>query len=153
MCSRAGAVTIRVVARHHSLVDHVAQVPMFAGCTARELRTIAKLSTQRDVPAGMTLIRQGQPGREFILVLDGNAVATRSGRRVARFGPGDYFGEIALLDPGERTATVVAESPMRIAVVTPNEFSQMLDEVPTLAHKIMRGLAQQIRELTRTPHI
>jgi CRP/FNR family transcriptional regulator, cyclic AMP receptor protein len=137
------------MSRHASIAEHVAQVPMFAACTKRELQTISKLSTQRDVPAGKTLTRQGQPGQEFVIILEGTASATRNGRRVATLGPGDYFGEIALLDPGERTATVVAETPMLIAVVTPNEFGQMIDEVPPLAHKIMRGLARQIRELAQ----
>lgn len=126
---------------------------MFMACTKRELQTISKLSTQLEVPSGKTLTRQGASGQEFVLVLEGTAVATRNGRRVARLGPGDYFGEIALLDPGERTATVVAETPMVIAVVTPSEFGQMIEEVPALAHKIMRGLARQIRELTSSTPI
>jgi CRP-like cAMP-binding protein len=128
--------------------DHVKAVPMFSVCTKKELQVIARLSTERDVPAGKVLTEQGKPGQEFVIVLDGTAVATRNGRKVKQFGPGDYFGEIALLDPGERTATVTAETPMTIAVVSPSEFGQMLDEVPALAHKVMRGLARQIRELT-----
>jgi CRP-like cAMP-binding protein len=121
---------------------------MFAACTKRELQAISKLTTERDVPAGKELTREGQPGREFVIVLDGTAVATRRGRKVATLGPGDYFGEIALLDPGERTATVTAETPMRLAVVTWGEFDQMLVDVPALGYKIMRGLARQIRELS-----
>ena len=121
---------------------------MFSMCTNKELQVIARLSTEREVAAGKELTKEGTPGREFIIVLDGTAVATRKGRTVHRFGPGDYLGEIALLDPGERTATVVAETPMTIAVVSPSEFGDMLDEVPALAHKVMRGLARQIRELT-----
>ena len=121
---------------------------MFSMCTKKELQVIGRLSTERDVPAGKELTKEGTPGREFIIVLDGTAVATRNGRTVHRFGPGDYLGEVALLDPGERTATVTAETPMRIAVVSPSEFGDMLDEVPALAHKVMRGLAHQIRELT-----
>jgi CRP-like cAMP-binding protein len=136
-----------------SVTDLIAAVPMFMACTKRELQSISRLASPRDVPAGKTLIREGQPGQEFIIVLEGTAVARRNGRRVATFGPGDYFGEIALLDPGLRTATVVAQSPMLLGVVGPSEFGQMLDEVPALAHKIMRGLARQIRELTKDVRI
>lgn len=130
-----------------SVADHIADVPMFAACSDKELATVSKLTTQTDVPAGKELTRQGAPGQEFVIVLEGSAVATHNGKEVARFGPGDYFGEIALLDPGERTATVTAETPMLIGVVGPGEFSQMLDEVPALSRKIMRGLARQIRAL------
>lgn len=126
---------------------------MFAACTKQELQRVAKLSTEVEVPAGKTLARQGEAGREFVIILDGIATVIRNDKKIAELGPGDYFGETALLDPGERTATVVAESPMRIAVVTPSEFSEMLDDVPALAHKIMRGLARQIRELAKSTPI
>ena len=122
---------------------------MFVACTRRELHAVSKLTTQRDVEAGKMLTREGHPGQEFMIVLEGTAVATRRGRKVATFGPGDHFGEIALLDPGDRTATVTAQTPMLLAVVSPSEFSQMLDDVPALARKIMRGLARQIRDLTK----
>jgi CRP-like cAMP-binding protein len=141
------------MSRRSSLAEHVAQVPMFAACTKQELQRVAKLSTEVEVPAGKTLARQGEAGREFVIILDGIATVIRNDKKIAELGPGDYFGETALLDPGERTATVVAESPMRIAVVTPSEFSEMLDDVPALAHKIMRGLARQIRELAKSTPI
>ncbi len=121
---------------------------MFAACTRKELQAVSRLTTELDVDAGKTLINEGKPGKEFMLVLAGEAVATKNGRQIAMFGPGDYFGEIALLDPGLRTATVVATTPMTLGVVSPSEFSQMLAEVPALAQKIMRGLARRIRELS-----
>jgi CRP/FNR family transcriptional regulator, cyclic AMP receptor protein len=139
--------------RRGDISEHIAQVPMFAMCTKKELRTISRSMTERDVAAGKVLIREGRPGSDFIIVLDGEAVATRDGTELARFGPGDYFGEIAILDPGERTATVTAATAMSIGVASPSEFGQMLDEVPTLAHKIMRGLARQLRELTTDPSL
>jgi CRP-like cAMP-binding protein len=133
--------------------EHIARVPMFSACTKRELATISRLTSEVDVPAGRVLAEEGRPGSEFDIVLEGRAVARRNGRKVATFGPGDYFGEIALLDPGERTATVTAETDMLLGVVTPSALSQMLDEVPALAHKVMRGLARQIRELTRATSV
>jgi CRP-like cAMP-binding protein len=126
---------------------HFANVPMFSACSKHELRTIARLATEIDVPKGKVLTREGDRGREFMIVVSGTAVATRHGREVAAFGPGDHFGEIALLDSGVRTATIVAESPMTIAVVGPAEFERILDEVPTLNHKVMRGLARRLREV------
>jgi CRP-like cAMP-binding protein len=136
------------VARHPHTAVHLAAVPMFHTCTKQELNTLARLTTEVDVPAGKQLITEGHPGQEFMIVLEGNAVATVGGREVATFGPGDYFGEIALLDPGRRTATVTARTPMVLAVVGRGEFHQMLDDVPPLAHKVMSGLARRLREVT-----
>lgn len=125
---------------------------MFSACNKRELQTLSRLTTERSVPAGKVLAQQGAPGREFVVVLDGTAVVQRNGRKVATLGPGDYFGEIALLDPGERTATVTAETAMLLAVVSVAEFGGLLDDVPALSRNILRGLARQIRELSR-PHV
>ena len=135
--------------RNTALAEHLAAVPMFYTCTKHELQTLAKLATELDVPAGKDLIVENQPGQEFMIVLEGTAVATVGGAVVARFGPGDYFGEIALLDAGMRTATVTAQTPMTLAVVGRGEFHQMLDDVPPLAHKVMRGLARRLREVTQ----
>jgi CRP-like cAMP-binding protein len=129
------------------VADLIAAVPMFAVCSKRELQALSRLATEIDVPAGKMLTEEGKPGNEFMIVLGGTAEARRNGRKVASFGPGDYFGEIALLDPGVRTATIVATSPMTLAVIAPNEFSALLEEVPTLSRKIMRGMARRLREL------
>jgi CRP-like cAMP-binding protein len=136
------------MSRRESVTDSMARIPMFTACSKRELQAISKLTTQQSVAAGRQLTREGEGGSEFAIILEGTAVATRKGREIARLGPGDYYGEIALLDPGVRTATVTAETPMTLAVLSPAEFSQALDEVPALAHKIMRGLARRIHELS-----
>ena len=120
---------------------------MFYACSRRELQAVSRLATVVEVPAGKALTEEGKPGQEFMIVLDGSATATRGGKKVATFGPGDYFGEIALLDPGLRTATIVATSPMTLAVVGQSEFGEILDRVPALANKIMRGLARRLREV------
>ncbi|HEV7191856.1 MAG TPA: cyclic nucleotide-binding domain-containing protein [Jatrophihabitantaceae bacterium] len=137
------------MARRRSIVDHIAVVPMFYACSRRELQAVSRLATELDVPAGKVLIQEGKPGQEFMIVLEGTAVATRGRKKLATFGPGDYFGEIALLDPGLRTATVVAETPMSLAVVGQREFGDILEQVPALANKIMRGLARRLREVDR----
>ncbi len=135
------------MASKKSLVQHFAQVPMFVPCTRGELRTLAKLASETAVAAGTVLTEEGKPGQEFVIVLSGDATARRNGRKVATFTAGDYFGEIALLDLGPRTATITADTDMQLAVVGPAAFGQMLEDVPTLAHKIMRGLARRIREM------
>jgi len=141
------------MSRRASVTESMAQVPMFTACTKKELQAIERLTTQQTVPAGKTLTREGEGGSEFAIILEGDAVATRNGREIGRLGPGDYYGEIALLDPGVRTATVTAETPMTLAVLTSGEFSQALEEVPALAHKILRGLARRIHELSAEDHV
>ena len=133
--------------RRSALVDHITSVPMFYACSRRELQAVSRLATELDVKAGHVLTEEGKPGQEFLIVLEGTAIATRGGEKVATFGPGDFFGEIALLDPGLRTATVVAETPMTLAVVGQREFGEILEQVPALAIKIMRGLARRLRQV------
>jgi CRP-like cAMP-binding protein len=113
----------------------------------RDLQKIAKASDELDVPSGKVLVEQGKRGREAFVVLEGSGIVKRNGRKVASLGPGDHFGELALLDGGERTATVVAETDMTVLVIGQREFTGVLDEVPGLAHKVMGSLAGWIREL------
>jgi CRP-like cAMP-binding protein len=134
--------------RHHSEKvwgDALAELPMFYACTRREIAALSRLATRVDVSEGKVLTTEGDPGQEFFIVLAGTAVATHESTEVAVFGPGDCFGEIAMLDPGPRTATVVASTPMTLAVVGRREFEDILDAVPTLAHKLMRSLAKRVR--------
>jgi CRP-like cAMP-binding protein len=135
------------MARRAFIAEQIARVPMFSACTRRELQVLSRLATEVDVPAGKTLTAEGRPGREFMIVLAGEAVATRNGNEVARFGPGDFFGEIALLDSGPRTATITATTPMALAVIGTHEFDTALNEVPTLARRIMQGLARRLRQV------
>lgn len=129
------------------IADLIARAPIFAACTRRELQTISRLAAELDIPAGKVLTEEGKPGHEFMIVLAGTAEATRNGEVVATFGEGDHFGEIALLDPGVRTATITSSTPMTLAVIGPTEFSTALEEVPTLSHAVMRGLARRLREI------
>jgi CRP-like cAMP-binding protein len=135
------------MARLTQTAEHLAAIPMFAACDKHELRAISRLATEIEVNAGKELTTEGGPGHEFMIILEGTATATKDGRPVAQLGPGDYFGEIALLDPGVRTATVVADTDMTVAVVGDREFTQVLDEAPAVARKIMQGLARRLREV------
>ncbi|CAN5722563.1 N/A [soil metagenome] len=128
-------------------LDHLAAVPLFAACSKRDLQKIGRASDEIDVKPGRVLIDQGQTGREAFVILEGTALVRRNGRKVTTLGAGDYFGELALLDRGPRTATVEAETPMRVLVLGQREFAGVLDEVPGLAHKLMASLARRIRDL------
>jgi CRP-like cAMP-binding protein len=130
-----------------SYLDSLAQIRLFSSVSKRDLQKIAKASDEIDVPSGKVLVEQGSRGREAFVVIEGSATVRRNGRKVATFGPGDHFGELALLDGGPRTATIVADTPMRVLVIGQREFSGVIDEVPGLAHKVLANLAATIREL------
>jgi CRP/FNR family transcriptional regulator, cyclic AMP receptor protein len=128
-------------------LDHLASVPLFSGCTTKELRDIAKATVELTLDEGKEFVTQGDVGREAFIIVEGSADVSRGGKKIATLGPGDCVGELALLDHGPRTATVVATGPLTVLVLGPREFSGLLDEVPTLNHKILAALASRIREL------
>ena len=108
---------------------------------------MARASDQVDLAAGRTLCEQGSIGREAFVILEGEAEVKRNGRKVATLGPGSTFGELALLDHGPRTATVTAKDDLKVLVIGAREFSAILDEVPPIAHKLLKSLAGMVREL------
>jgi CRP/FNR family transcriptional regulator, cyclic AMP receptor protein len=128
-------------------LDHLASVPLFSGCTTKELRDIAKATVELTLDEGKEFVTQGDVGREAFIIVEGSADVLRGGNKISTLGPGDCVGELALLDHGPRTATVVATSPLTVLVLGPREFSGLLDEVPTLNHKILAALAGRIRQL------
>ena len=134
------------MARKDSKLDHLAQVRLFRACSRKELTTIGRASDEVRVAAGKTIVEEGQTGHEFFLILEGTASVSRKGRKVATLGPGDYFGELALLDRGPRNATVKADTDMEVLVLGQREFSGVLDEVPTIAHKLLASMATRLRE-------
>jgi len=131
--------------------EMLAKVLLFSGCNRKELNHIASLATEVDVPEGKVLAKEGAPGREFYVILDGKATVSIGGRQVAMLGPSDFFGEMALLDQGPRVATVTAETPMEVAVLDPREFATLVEEHPGVARKILRVLAQRLRESEHAP--
>jgi CRP/FNR family transcriptional regulator, cyclic AMP receptor protein len=128
-------------------VDHLSNVPMFAGCSKKELAAIAKASDRLSLAGGSTLTRQDESAREAFVILSGKATVKRNGRKVAELGPGDAVGELGLLDRGPRTATVTVDEPSEVLVIGPREFSALLTDVPTLSKKLMVTLAAKVREL------
>jgi CRP-like cAMP-binding protein len=127
-------------------LEMLSRVPLFSACSQTELRQIARLGTELDVEAGRVLTDEGAPGREFFLVVEGKADCRVRGRSVAVFGPGDYFGELALLDGGRRTATVKATTPMRLTVLSVPEFAGLVRSSPTISTKLLSHLARRLRE-------
>lgn len=127
-------------------LDHLAEVPLFSAASRRDLQKISRASDEVAVKTGRVLVDEGRPGHEFFLILEGTASVRRKNRKVAELGPGQYFGELSLLDRGPRTATVVADTDMKILVLGQREFLGVLDEVPGLAYKILRIMAHRLRE-------
>jgi len=121
-------------------------VELFSSCTRDELRRIGSLTTPVEVTKGTLLARQGQPGLEFFVVIEGTALATRNGRELHRHGPGSFFGEMALLDGGARTATVDALTDMRLLVLTRTEFMSLQETAPSVAFKLLVGLGARLRQ-------
>ncbi len=127
-------------------LEHLAQVQLFSSLNKKELRLIGKAAEIVDVKAGAEIVREGAIGHEFYLVMSGEASVRRNGRKVATLGPGRYFGELALLDRGPRSATVVANTDMQLVIISQREFVSVLDQVPTVAQKLLSSMAARLRE-------
>ncbi len=122
------------------------QIPTLRGLSRKELAQVATLADEVEVPAGKRLATAGETGHEFFVIVEGQAsVRTSSGRRV-RLGPGDFIGEMSLLDGEPRSATVEAVTPMRLLVIAHRDFWRMLDAAPPLTRKILRTLVSRVRE-------
>jgi CRP/FNR family cyclic AMP-dependent transcriptional regulator len=130
-----------------SHLDHLASVPLFSACSKKELQAVARATDQLVLPAGKVLCEQGATGREAFVLVEGTAEVRINGKKVATVGPGSCVGELALLDHGPRTATVVAETDVTALVIGIREFGAILDEVPSMTHKLLRALAARIRTL------
>jgi CRP/FNR family cyclic AMP-dependent transcriptional regulator len=126
-------------------VELLGNVRLFSTCNRRELARIASLVDEVEAPKGKVIVRQGDPGRECFVITEGRARATIRGKGTAALGPGSFFGEMSLLDQGPRSATVTAETDMRLLVLGSREFSALVNEVPTVAVRMMRGLAERLR--------
>lgn len=130
-----------------SHLDHLASVSLFSTCTKKELQAVARAGDELVIPAGKVLCEQGTLGREAFVIIAGTAEVRRNDKKVATAGPGTCVGELALLDHGPRTATVIAESEVTALVIGVREFASIIDEVPSISHKLLRALAARIRDL------
>ena len=127
-------------------IERLAGIPLFAGSRPRELEAIARLCTEVSVPAGRTQCREGEMGQEFFVLEEGTVAVTVGGREVSTLGPGEFFGELALLDAGPRNATVTAQTPVRVLVVSRQEFSGLLEEDPIVAVRMLPAVGARLRQ-------
>jgi CRP-like cAMP-binding protein len=127
------------------LADLLTGVGLFSKCTKRERQTIARHAQTADLPAGVDLVREGEDGDALFVILEGEAAVQHAGAEVARVGPGAYFGELAILDGAPRSATVVAATDVKVAVLGIRMFRTLLRELPDLAEQLLVGLAAQLR--------
>jgi len=128
------------------LTELLADVGLFSKCTTRQRRTIARHAQIAELPAGVDLIKEGEPGDALFVILDGEALVHRDGVELDRVGPGAYFGEMAILDGEPRSATVVATTDVKVAVIGIRMFRTMLREFSDLAEQLLIALAGELRE-------
>jgi CRP/FNR family cyclic AMP-dependent transcriptional regulator len=125
-------------------IELLKRVPLFAGCSKTELRELATTADEIDLRDGFKLTREGGPGREFIVIVDGTARVTQKGRKLADLGPGDWVGEIALLTKSNRTATVTTTSQVRALVITDRGFRHVIEDMPSIAVKVLESVADRL---------
>lgn len=126
-------------------LDLLRRVPLFARCRGGSLDLISRLADEVDVPDGYTLMRQGSLGHEFFMIVDGRVRIERDGSTISSLGPGDFLGEVALLEEGRRTATAVTEGPAKLLVITHQGFHELLDSSAEIRAAILQGLADRVR--------
>jgi CRP-like cAMP-binding protein len=131
--------------RRSDKADALRKVPLFNGLSRRHLDLIAREADEVKEDAGSVLTRQGGLGREFLLMLEGGARVERDGKVIARLGPGDFFGEMSLIDGMPRSATVIAESPSVLLAIEARCFRKLLDTVPGLQRKLLITLCARLR--------
>jgi CRP/FNR family cyclic AMP-dependent transcriptional regulator len=132
-------------------VDALGRAPLFEALSRRELVQLARISDDLEVQPGKVLCKEGDVGREFFVIVDGEVEVTREGKRVATGGRGEFFGEIALLEETPRMATVTAKTPVRCFVLTRKDFRRLVEENPSVERKVLRALARRVVELSGDP--
>ena len=125
------------------------QVPLFASCSKRDLGFIASRVDELSLKAGQTLIREGQPTEAFYIIESGHVQVTRGGKPAARLGPGEFFGEIGMLDGGPATATVVTDGPVEAMVLSHAQFRDAIKGNDSLALQVIAAMAQRLRADSR----
>ncbi len=133
---------------HNTKIDLIKRVPLFASASKQELAEIASIADEIDLPEGKTLITEGDSGREFFVLIEGTADVERGGRKVAVLGPGDFFGEIALISKTPRNATITTTSATRALVITDRAFKQLHDHSPDIAVGVLTALAERLAPTT-----
>ncbi|HEV8217756.1 MAG TPA: cyclic nucleotide-binding domain-containing protein [Gemmatimonadaceae bacterium] len=130
--------------RSATKVDLIAGVPLFAGLSKSELGKVASIADEIDLPADKVLIREGERGREFFVLLEGEADVARKGKKLVTRGAGEFFGEIALVSNLPRTATVKTRNPVRALVIRDVDFRALLQRTPAIAVKVLQAVADRL---------
>lgn len=130
-------------------VDHLRKIPLFSECSPKELGLVVSNSTERVLKAGTVIMDQGQTGREAYVILEGSATIRRNGKKVGSAGAGTVVGELSLLDKGPRTAAVIADTDVRLLVVSERALARAIDNIPAISRKLLKALATRVRELDR----
>jgi len=127
-------------------VELIKRVPLFSNCSKHELEEIAHIADEIDLGEGKEMTREGHRGREFFVLLEGEADVTKNGQSINKLGAGDFFGEIALVSDRPTTATVTATRPSRLLVVTASGFRRLLRESPDVQLKVLQALADRVQD-------
>ena len=135
------------MARREDVLGYLTRTPLFSACSKKDLALVSKHSEHLTIPAGREMTTEGKVGYEFYVIVDGKATVVKKGKQVAVLGPGDSFGELSLLDRSPRNATVTADTACEVVLLGQREFNALLDLVPTMAHKLLIGLARRIHEV------
>lgn len=132
------------------VVERLAQVPIFSGCSKKELQTIARAVRPIEHEAGTVIAQEGEPGAGLFVIDSGSADVTIGGRKVNHLEAGEFFGEMALLDGGPRTATVTAKTDITLFVLTEWVYRGLLSEHPSIAIRTLEAMAGRLRGATKT---
>jgi CRP-like cAMP-binding protein len=131
--------------RKDAKLELLSNVPLFSECSKKELKEIALIADELDLPSGTVLIREGERGREFFVLVEGSLSVSKNGRRVTALGDGTWVGEMALLSDTPRNATVTATSPVRVLVITDRAFQALVKRSPTIALKVLASVSERLR--------
>ncbi|SRR6266540_4907457 len=142
------AVSPQADAAKVALLGHIT---LFGNCSTRDLGRIARVTEEHEIAAGTVLIEQGQERDDVFVIIEGVARVERDGREVARLTDGDVFGELALLDPGPRTATITADSPMFVLVLRAEQMRQVIRQSPEVAFALLGAVARKLKGALDTP--
>ena len=126
------------------------RVPLFARCTKAELNEVALSADEREASEGERLTEEGRRGREFFVLVEGTVVVRRGGRKLAVLGPGDWFGEIAILTYKPRTTTVTATSAVRMLVIDDRAFRRLVESTPRIALTVLESVAERLENDARS---
>ena len=136
------------MSRRNYKVELLKRVPLFADCSRNELEQIAQIADEIDFPAGKTLIRQGSPGKQFFVVIEGTVEVEQDGKKFPPRGGSEFFGEIALVSGWPATATVTTLAPTRALVIAPRQFRALLDQQPSIQRRVLHSFSERL-----APHV